>query len=273
MNDWLIAWGIESWKPMLRMLLMPPAPLLLLGALAWGLAWRLPRMARLLGLGSLVALWLISTPWAAHHITRVLTPPTPVLSASAIAGLVDRPGAPRTAIVVLGSGRRPHAPDYGGPDLSPLGHERLRYGAWLARRTGLPLAYSGGVGHAAAVGEGPTEADAARQALAYDGGPPLRWAEDRSRDTNENAAFSVALLQAQGIGRIVLVTHDFHQPRALAAFRRAIARSGRPMDLVPAPMGQRPLPTGRLVDWVPTGEALQRSHWALHEWLGRLAGA
>jgi uncharacterized SAM-binding protein YcdF (DUF218 family) len=83
----------------------------------------------------------------------------------------------------------------------------------------------------------------------------------------------VALLQADGIGRIVVVTHGFHQARALAAFRRAIARSGRPMDLVPAPMGLRTPPTGRLSDLLPGGESLQRSTWALHEWLGRLAGA
>lgn len=273
MNDWLIAWGIEAWKPALRMLLMPPAALLLPGLLAWALARRLPRTARLVGLLSLLALWLAATPWAAHHLLRLLTSPPPVLSAAAIAQLADWPGAPRTAILVLGSGRRAQAPEYGGADLSPLGHERLRYGAWLARQTRLPLAYSGGIGHGAAEQGGPSEAEAARLALARDAGPPLRWADDRSRDTNENAAFSVALLQAQGVGRIVLVTHDFHQQRALAAFRRAVARSGQPMELVPAPMGHRPLPTGRLADWVPTGEALQRSHWAWHEWLGRLAGA
>lgn len=273
MNDWLIAWGIEGWKPALRLLLMPPVPMLLAALLAWALARRLPRTARWLGVGSLLALWLVATPWAAYHLQQALVPAPAPLSAPAIAGLADRPGAPRTAVLVLGSGRRPHAPDYDAPDLSPLSHERLRYGAWLARQTRLPLAYSGGIGHGAALASGATEAEAARQALARDGGPPLRWAEDRSRDTNENAAFSVALLQTEGVGRIVLVTHDFHQPRALAAFRRAIARSGRPMDLVPAPMGQRLAPSGRVADLMPTGEALQRSTWVLHEWLGRLAGA
>lgn len=273
MNDWLIAWGIEGWKPAVRLLLLPPVPLLLLGCLAWALVRRRPCIARTLGLLSLVALWLVGTPWAAHALQRVLVPSPPPLSATAVAGLADRPGAPRTAIVVLGAGRHALAPEYGGPDLKPLGRERLRYGAWLARQTRLPLLYSGGIGHGAAEPDGPTEAEAARLTLARDGGPPLRWSEDRSRDTNENAAFSVALLQAQGIARIVLVTHDFHQPRALAAFRRAIARGGRPMDLVPAPMGQRPASTGRVADFVPSGEGLQRSAWAVYEWLGRLAGA
>lgn len=269
MNDWLVQWGIEGLKPFVSRVLVPPTSLLLLGLLAWLLARRLPRTARLLGVLSLVVLWLLGTPWAAHHLNRLLAPSPPVLSAASIAALA---GAPRTAIVVLGSGRRAAAPEYGGPDLTPLAHERLRYGAWLARQTRLPLAYSGGVGHGA-VDDGITESDAARLALARDGGPPLRWAESRSRDTNENAAFSVAMLQADGISRIVLVTHDFHQLRALAGFRRAIARSGRPVELVPAPIGQRMPPTGMLFDYLPTGEGLQRSTWVLHEWLGRLGGA
>lgn len=269
MNDWLVQWGIEGLKPFVGRLLLPPTSLLLGALLAWLLARRLPRAARALGVLSVVALWLMATPWAAHHLNRLLTPSPPALSAAAIAGLT---AAPRTAIVVLGSGRRPMAPEYGGPDLTPRAHERLRYGAWLARQTRLPLAFSGGIGHAG-VDVGVTEAEAARQALARDGGPPLRWAEDRSRDTNENARFSVALLQAEGIQRIVLVTHDFHQPRALAAFRRAIDRSGRPMDLVPAPMGQRMPPAGRVFDYLPQGDSLQRSTWVLHEWLGRRAGA
>ena len=36
----------------------------------------------------------------------------------------------------------------------------------------------------------------------------LAWVEDRSRDTRENADFSVERLRGQGIGRLVLVTHD-----------------------------------------------------------------
>jgi uncharacterized SAM-binding protein YcdF (DUF218 family) len=269
MNDWLVHWGIEAFKPLVSRLLLPPASLLLLALLAWLLARRLPRTARVLGLLSLAALWLLCTSWVAHHLQRLLLPSPPALSAAAVERLS---GQPHTAVVVLGAGRRSLAVEYGGPDLTMLTMERLRYGAWLARQTRLPLAYSGGIGHGAVPG-GATEAEAARAALARDGGPPLRWAESRSRDTNENAVFSVAMLQAEGVQRIVLVTHDFHQPRALAAFRRAIARSGQPMDLAAAPMGQRGAPSGGVVDFLPSAEGLQRSSWVLHEWLGRLAGA
>jgi uncharacterized SAM-binding protein YcdF (DUF218 family) len=120
---------------------------------------------------------------------------------------------------------------------------------------------------------GPTEAAVARAALERDFGLSLRWVEDRSRDTSENALYSVALLQGAGIERIVLVTHDFHQRRALAAFARAIASSGRPMEVVAAPMGARTAPEAKLRNLVPDAAGLARSRWALHEWLGRLAGA
>lgn len=70
MNDWLIAWGIESWKPAFRMVLLPPVPMLLLGLLAWALVPRWPRVARLLGVGSLVVLWLLGTPWRRTGCSR-----------------------------------------------------------------------------------------------------------------------------------------------------------------------------------------------------------
>jgi uncharacterized SAM-binding protein YcdF (DUF218 family) len=270
-NDWLIAWGIEGWKPALRLLLMPPVPMLLLGLLGLALIGRRLRLGRLLVGVALLATWVVATPMSGYWLPQLLTQPPPVLAPQAVAALAASAKAPRTAILVLGGGRKSMALEYDTADLSDLGAERLRYGAWLARKTQLPLAFSGGVAHAS--DPGPTEAALARAALQRDFGLPLRWAEERSRDTNENAIHSVAQLQAAGITQIVLVTHDFHQRRALAAFGRAIARSGRPMALVAAPMGARPPPEGKLGDFIPDARGLQRSNWALHEWLGRLAGA
>jgi uncharacterized SAM-binding protein YcdF (DUF218 family) len=268
MNDWLVRWGIEAWKPMLQLLVMPPLPLLLLALLAALLVRRRPRLARALGLLSASLLWAVSTPFVGHGLVDLLTRPPPPLSAERIAALA---GAPHTAILVLGAGRRTDVPEYADADLSTLGQARLRYGWWLARQTGLPLGYSGGIGHGA---EGAlTEADAARRMTQRDQGVPLRWAEQRSRDTNENARYSLAMLQADGITQLVLVTHGFHQQRALAAFERAIARSGRPMRLVPAPMGLNPPLAPELGDFLPGTEGLAHSRWALHEWLGWLAGA
>lgn len=268
MNDWLVRWGIEGWKPVLQALVMPPLSLLLLALLAAWLVRRRPRLAQALGGLAAVLLWAVSTPFVGHGLVDSLTRPPPPLSAARLAALVR---APHTAILVLGAGRLPEAPEYAAPDLSLLGRARLRYGWWLARQTGLPLGYSGGIGHGA--DDGPTEADAARWMTQRDHGVPLRWAEGRSRDTNENARYSVAMLQADGIRQLVLVTHGFHQRRALAAFERAIARSGRPMQLVAAPMGLNPPLQGAWRDFLPGTDGLDHSRWALHEWLGWLAGA
>jgi uncharacterized SAM-binding protein YcdF (DUF218 family) len=243
-------------------------PLLLLALLG---AWWLPRR-RLRGwitvLCSLVALWLMGTTVVGNGLIQGLTsPPAPIDSAQ----LARLSHAPHTAIVVLGAGLKRLAPEYGSADLRPLGNERLRYGVWLARQTGLPMVFSGGIAHGR--DSGPTEADTARRLAQRDYGYTVRWLETQSRDTNENALYSVRLLHEEGIDRIVLVTHGFHQRRALAAFQRAIDRAGLQMTLQPAPLGLRvpgPLTPG---DFIPNAEGFATTRLALHEWLGRLAGA
>ena len=274
MNDLFIRLGVEAWKPLLTVLVLPPVPLLLL--VLWG-AWRLARRraadgaAGWVGVGlGLAALWATCTPALGDALINALTTPPPALTAGERAALA---GAPHTAIVVLGAGRKLLAPEYAAADLKPLTLERLRYGLWLARQTRLPLAYSGGLGYGSPAG--PSEAAVAGQIAKRDFGQTLRWAEARSRDTNENAQYTVALLHADGIRQIVLVTHDFHQRRALAAFERALRASGVAMRLVPAPVGLRPN-LGQdlsLGDYLPSAEGFALSRLALHEWLGRKAGA
>ena len=270
MNDLFVRFGVEAWKPLLTLLVLPPVPLLLL--VLWG-AWRLARRRAAgwvaVGLG-LAALWVTCTPALGDSLIDVLTTPPPALAAAERAALA---GAPHTAIVVLGAGRKLLAPEYAAADLKPMTLERLRYGLWLARQTRLPLAYSGGLGYGSLAG--PSEAAVAGQVAKRDFGQTLRWAEDRSRDTNENARLTVALLQADGIRQIVLVTHDFHQRRALAAFERALRASGVAMRLVPAPVGLRPNlgPDLSWGDYLPSAEGFTLTRLALHEWLGRMAGA
>lgn len=269
MNEFLTQWDLLHLKPLVRVLLLPPVPLLLLLAALALLPWRTGRLVRVLVLAASVGLWLLGTPAVGHWLVQVLTRPPAPLSAVQRHALV---GAPNTAILVLGAGRDAAVPEYdGAPDLAPLGLARLRYGAWLARQTGLPLGYSGGVGHAAAAGA--SEAQIAALVVQRDQGLRLRWREGRSRDTRENARFSVAMLQADGIRQIVLVTDASHQRRALAMFRLAIAEQPSPITVLPAPMNLSS-PGGRdFFDWVPTPRGLQQSWTAVYEFIGRLAGA
>jgi len=266
MNEIFLSLGIESWKPLLGTLLLPPVPFLVLVLAGSRLMFRRRLLAWLLVLLGVAGVWLSTTEAAGVGLTQWLLRPPPALSQSDIAELRR---APKTAIVVLGGGRRLLAPEYGVSSLKPRTVERLRYGIWLARETGLPLAFSGGVGHGAA--PGPSEAEIAGRIAEREFGRPLRWLEGESRDTRENASKTLALLLPQGIEQIVLVTSGNHMRRATANFDRAAA--GRPLRIIAAPMGLAGGGRLHLVDWLPSPEGFESTWIALHEWLGSLVGA
>lgn len=263
---------IESWKPVLTALLLPPVPLLVLALLAARLmAWR-----RLLGwsllLLSLMLVWLSCSSAVADALVRGLLAPPPPLSPVALAKLKQEVQARLpTAIVVLGAGRESLAPEYGVSSLEALSLERLRYGVWLSRQTGAPLAFSGGTGHGQT--EGAPEAQIAAQIAEREFLRPLRWVEDDSRDTRENARRTAVLLQRDGIQQVLLVTHGWHMPRARRAFEEAAAHSVPVFRVVPAPMG---LATGQdrpVLRWLPSSEGFSKVRRALRERFGLWMGA
>lgn len=242
-----------------RDLILPPANLFLLiliGLLLWR---RWPRVGRAVAGAGLVVLVFVSSNAGAHFFVAPLEAMTTPLTAPEASGA--------QAIVVLASGRLQDAPEYGGldiPDYIALG--RLRYAAHLQRRTRLPVLVTGGNGssgrHPALADRAYAKADAMAAALREDFGVPVKWVEPRSRDTGENAAFSAALLRADGVQRILLVTDAMHMPRSCAAF----ARAG--LDVVPAPtmfFGEQSRGLGA---WVPSPEGMRRSRYALYELIG-----
>lgn len=266
MGDWLAALDLGGLKPLAQGLLFPPVPFLVLVLL--GARWRVKRPLQgwSLVLAGCLGLWFSTTPWVSQGLSRALLEPPPALDREERAELRR---SPRTAIVVLGGGRRAVAPEYGLPSLKPRTAERLRYGLWLARETGLPVAFSGGVGHGAVPGA--TEGEVAARVAREEFGRPLKWVEDRSRDTRENARMSVELLKEAGIERIVLVTQAYHMPRAFGHFSREGARVG--VRITPAPMGQVERRALTLGDFMPSGEAYAELCDTLHEWVGRWVGA
>ncbi|MFY9514018.1 MAG: YdcF family protein [Rubrivivax sp.] len=268
MNDILITLGIESWKPTLSALLMPPLPFLLLILIGGRLMYRNRLLAWTLLLVGTLSIWAMCTSAVSGALSNMLLMPPRALSHSEIGDLKK---ANKTGILVLGAGRKLLSPEYGLSNLSPLGMERLRYGVWLAKETGLPLGFSGGISHGAP--EGPSEAEIAARIAEREFGRPLKWTETLSRDTNENAARSLTLLRDAGIERIVLVTHDFHMRRSIAAFERAKQRAGITMEIMPAPMGLDAPGRLRFVDWLPSRSGFAETQFVLHEWIGRLAGA
>ena len=268
MNDLLAQLGFESWKALAAAVVLPPVPFLLLVLVGARLMFRRRLLAWSLILFGVLGVWFGSTQVAGHALVEVLLKPPRALTAGDIAELKK---SPKTVVMVLGGGRQLLAPEYGVSNLKPRTVDRLRYGVWLARETGLPLGFSGGIGHWSP--GGPSEAEIAARITEREFGSKLRYQETESRDTRENGARTVALLRPLGVERIVVVTHDYHMRRSINNFEVAIAASGGGMRVTAAPMGLPMTGPPTLLDWFPSTEGFERVRVTFHEWIGRLMGA
>jgi uncharacterized SAM-binding protein YcdF (DUF218 family) len=241
-------------KKLLGTLLSPPLLYwlpILIGLIAMR---RWPRTGKTLAWGGLaIGLFLTSPP-----TVQLITAP---LERHAT---IDEADAKRAqAIVILGGGQRRANPEYdGGPSVNRLTLERLRFGAQLARATGLPILVSGGA-PTGVTAEGTLMA----RALSVDFKQPAKWIEAASLDTTQNAKYSVALLRGVKIERIALVTHAAHMRRAVAEFE------AEGIEVIPAPMGF--MGDGTLgeefFDYFPSNTSSYTGWYAVHEWLGILA--
>ena len=267
MNSLFALLEIESWKPFLTALLLPPVPLLVL--LLVGARLMLPRrgLGWFVVLTSVALLWLTACTGTALLMSQFVLHPPAALSATRIQQLKVQAAKAPVALIVLGGGMEPFAPEYGVSNLQPVSVERLRYGIWLSRETGLPLGFSGGVGWAQR--DGKPEAQVAARIAANEFGRPLKWVEDASRDTRQNASRTVAMLRQQGVKHIVLVTHGWHMPRALRNFEEAAPD----MRIEPAPMGMSQRLERPALSWIPSAAGVVDMRNILRELLGRLFGA
>lgn len=103
------------------------------------------------------------------------------------------------------------------------------------------------------------------ESLARDYGIVVRWREERSRTTWENALFSAPLLREAGVQRVVLVTQAAHMPRA----RWCVERQG--LQVLAAPVGFLGVDNARpFAGWLPKGKAFWQNAQLLNEALGRL---
>jgi uncharacterized SAM-binding protein YcdF (DUF218 family) len=285
---------LGMWKPVLTALALPPVPMLLL--VMWGC--RRLIQGKVGGL-SLVGLSLLLSWFSACEITaialqnHVLKVPPPMTMAQR-QGLAQQFGggqggkAPRAAarnnavpmaVIVLGGGVEPLAPEYGVSNLSSQSMDRLRYGLWLSRQLGAPLGFSGGVGWAQkGPADGPSEAEVAARIAAQEFGVALRWVEANSSDTRGNANETIALLGDQGVREVVLVTGAFHMPRARKVFEEAAAHwsgnhPGAPaLHITPAATGYWRQDQRAVLAWMPSAPGMAHVHAALRECLGLLSG-
>ena len=230
---------------------MPPAINLLLGLAGLLLYRRNARLALTLLTICIFSLYLLCTPAVSRLLVRGLEVHE-VANPQDLTAKVD-------AIVVLGGGVY-RGYEYDAVTVSTLALPRLRYAAYLHRETKLPILVTGGT-----ASHGAREGVVMAQVLEREFHVPVKWVEQRSRNTEENAAYSADLLRGAGIERVALVTHAMHMPRSLAAFSRHGLRA------VPAPIE---IVSRENPDWggafFPRLYALRMSNIALHEYIGQL---
>ena len=267
MNSFFISLGIQSWKPLFTALLLPPVPLLMLLLIGAVLLAGRRALGWTVVLTSVLMLWFSSCIGASEWLSHGLLNQSASLSNDRVKALKSHAKEP-VAIVVLGGGMEQFAPEYRTSSLQYRSLERLRYGVWLSRETGWPVAFSGGAGWGQP--DGATEAQVAQRIASQEFGRPLKWVEDGSRDTRENAARTIALLRPHGVKRILLVTHHWHMPRSMRAFEEA---AGGDIRIEAAPMGLARHTELPVLRWLPSGEGLIAMRVVLREWMGQLAGA
>ncbi|GAB4517771.1 MAG: YdcF family protein [Haliangiales bacterium] len=237
-------------RAVIRSLLLPPGCCLVLaalGALVW--RWR-PRLGRGLVAAAAALLWCLSTPAIAGALLSSLQT-APALPAGG-------PIPDAQAIVILSAEAEP-GPEYGQLEPGRDTLVRLRYGAHLQRRTGLPILVTGGppAPHSEAV------ADAMRRTLEEDFAARVTWIEREAQNTFENARGAARLLATGDIERVLLVTHAWHIPRAQKSFE------AQGLTVIPAPTGFRDRPWRGLSSLIPSWTALRDSAYATREWIGR----
>ncbi len=236
----------------MKQFLLPPLNIFVLAALMLALR----RLLRIPGWVpvtiSLVVAYLLCTPIVGEHLLAAHQTYPPLR-------LDGRSPAPE-AVVVLSAGFRHSAPEPGGTLLDGLSLERVLYADYLQEQTGLPILASGG----RLRGSEPPAASVMADFLERRLDARVRWIETDSGTTWENAHRSADLLRGEGIGRIYLVTHAWHMPRAAEAFRR------HGLAVVAAPTGFAEAPELGARAVLPSMPGLRASYYGLHELFGRL---
>lgn len=237
-------------KKLLATIILPPTGLFLTILIGLWLMraknsrWR--NRGFFLAILSVMFLFLLNTPIVSRVLVEPLEPYPPIMQSQLNQA---------QAIVILGGGTYYDAPEYGGDTVSSATLQRIRYGARLAHQSDLPLLVTGGSPYG-----GRPEAVLMAETLEREFGVKVRWVEDESRNTTENAMLSAVQLKADGITHIALISHGRHLPRSILLFQK------EGLTVIPAPTGFSTYPPSMLANLLPGG--LGRSSSALHEYLG-----
>jgi uncharacterized SAM-binding protein YcdF (DUF218 family) len=205
-----------------------------------------PRPGAMIALVSSILLYLFATPAVSMFLVQRLTSLVPTTN-------VDL--ANSQAIVVLGVDIKwaNHAGISDTVGLQTL--ERLARAAQLYRRLRLPIVVSGG-GHS-----GISLANLMRQELEHNFLVPVRYIENNSRNTFENALYSSKILKSENISNVIIVAQARDMPRILWSFGRV------GMNAVPFALEER-FEGVDFWDFMPSAKSFLDSFYAMHEIIG-----
>ncbi len=231
--------------------LMPPMIFLISAILGIVASWGWRRAGTGVALASLLLLYACSTPLVSS-----------ALLALAAAQPMPQPAElpePQAIVLVTADARWETPPSNRG-EPGPLSLARMIETARLYRSHPLPVLVTGGIDPRS----GRSLAGMIGAALERDFQVPVRWREERSTNTFENAAFSAPILLHEGISKAFVVAQDWDMPRVVWSFDRG------GITAVPAAAG---LPSTGITDlkpddFMPNYRGFSDTFYALHELLG-----
>ncbi len=239
----------------LKGMLLPPFTQILLLLFAWKIRHRATKTSWTVCFIAVFSLWIFSTPVVATFLARTLEQ-NPALSSRQLEDVQA------DAIVILSSRQNEYAPEFGEPVSGNEQLGRVRYGAFLQRKTGLPVLLSGG----SVRGD---EQRSLAETMAYDFekgyGQKVSWMEKNSRTTAENARYSYNILATENKTTIILVTSSLHMMRAKWIFEQV------GFNVLPSPTNFIDRGSLNFNSFMPSANSLELSSEVIHEWLGYFA--
>lgn len=233
----------------LESLLLPPGGLIVLGLL--GAIFSFTKGGRQIVFICLTLLYLLSTPYISSWLNNRLEHQYPAVNPSTLSG----PMAPQ-ALVVLGGGYYGESVEYGDTTIGPFFAERIRYAAWLSKKSDLPIIVS----------SGKSDSPAAVRILRQEYGIDKVLVEDASWTTDDNVRNLKKVLAQTGIQKVGVITHGWHMPRSMWSFTtHKINATAMPMGLLTKQPAH-----DRYENWLPSMTALMRSRNVMHEFFGLL---
>lgn len=242
--------------PLIRPWFLPPGLNLLIAIMGFAFYFYSRRLGKILLFMSFISLWLCSAPIFSYNILEILQNKYPSLPLASL----DQPAA-HAAIVVLGGGDFVSVELGNKPAVSDIDLNRLRYAAFLHKKTKIPLVVSGG--HEA--GASQTEAEVMLQTLRDNFDIQNVIKEDKSNNTADESKFLLPILKKEGIQVVYLVTNAWHMPRAVYIFQK------QGLQVIPAPMGYEVYDHNyTILSYLPDMHALAATSIAVHEFAGLL---